>query len=70
MNLTPDHHEPKHSIKRNFFNKAASARLTRCLDRLAHWTITVNHIKRLTIRETLSIQGLLKQQPDSTAANK
>ena len=44
IKLLTDHQALEPLIKRNRSNKTYSARLTRWLDRLAHFTINVNHI--------------------------
>ena len=56
IKLLTDHQALKPLIKRNRSNKTYSARLTRLLDRLAHFTINVNHIagKHLALTDYLS----------------
>ena len=54
--MLTDHQALEPLIKRNRSNKTYSARLTRWLDRLAHFTINVNHIaeKHLVLMDYLS----------------
>ena len=54
--MLTDHQALEPLIKRNRSNKTYSARLTRWLDRLAHFTINVNHIagKHLALTDYLS----------------
>ena len=56
MKLLTDHQALEPLIKRNRSNKTYSARLTRWLDRLAHFTINVNHTagKHLALTDYLS----------------
>ena len=56
IKLLTDHQALEPLIKRNRSNKTYSARLTRWLDRLAHFTINVNHIaqKDLALTDYLS----------------
>ena len=56
IKLLTDHQALEPLIKRNRSNKTYSARLTRWLDRLAHFTINVNHItgKHLALTDYLS----------------
>ena len=56
VKLLTDHQALEPLIKRNRSNKTYSARLTRWLDRLAHFTINVNHIagKHLALTDYLS----------------
>ena len=56
IKLLTDHQALDPLIKRNRSNKTYSARLTRWLDRLAHFTINVNHIagKHLALTDYLS----------------
>ena len=55
IKLLTDHQALKPLMKRNRSNKTYSARLTRWLDRLAHFTINVNHIagKHLALTDYL-----------------
>ena len=61
-----DHQALKPLSKRNRFNKTYSARLTRWLDRLAHFTI--NHIagKHLALTDYLSRNPLIPPQANDT----
>ena len=61
-----DHQALEPLIKRNRTNKTYSARLTRWLDRLAHFTINVNHIagKRLALTDYLSRIPIAPAQND------
>ena len=63
-----DHQALEPLIKRNRSNKTYSARLTRWLDRLAHFTINVNHIagKHLALTDYLSRNPVLPPQADDT----
>ena len=56
IKLLTDHQALDPLIERNRSNKTYSARLTRWLDRLAHFTINVNHIagKHLALTDYLS----------------
>ena len=56
IKLLTDHQALEPSIERNRSNKTYSARLTRWLDRLAHFSINVNHItgKHLALTDYLS----------------
>ena len=56
IKLLTDHQALEPLIKRNRSNKTYSARLTRWLDRLAYFTINLNHIagKHLAITDYLS----------------
>ena len=68
MKLLTDHQALEPLIKRNRSNKTYSARLTRWLDRLAHFTINVNHIagKHLALTDYLSRNPVLPPQADDT----
>ena len=61
-----DHQALEPLIKPNRSNKTYSARLTRWLDRLAHFTINVNHIagKHLALTDYLSRNPLAPAQRD------
>ena len=61
-----DHQALEPLIKRNRSNKTYSARLTRWLDLLAHFTINVNHIagKHLALTEYLSRNPIEPAQKD------
>ena len=61
-----DHQALERLIKRNRSNKTYSARLTRLLDRLAHFTINVNHIagKHLALTDYLSRNPIEPAQKD------
>ena len=54
--LLTDHQALEPLIKRNGSNNTCSARLTRWLDRLAHFSINVSHIagRHLAVRDSLS----------------
>ena len=52
IKLLTDHQALEPLIKRNRSNKTYSARLTRWLDRLAHFTINVNHIAGIQLALT------------------
>ena len=56
IKLLTDHQALESLLKRNMSNKTYSAQLTRWLDRLAHFTINVNHIagKHLALTDYLS----------------
>ena len=56
IKLLTDHRALEPLIKRNRSNKTYRARLTRLLDRLAHFTINVNHLagKHLALTDYLS----------------
>ena len=66
IKLLTDHQSLEPLIKRNRSNKTYSARLTRWLDRLAHFTINVNHIagKHLALTEYLSRNPSMPPQTD------
>ena len=66
IKLLTDHQALEPIIKRNRSNKTYSARLTRCLDRLAHFTINVNHIagKHLALTDYLSRNPSMPPQTD------
>ena len=68
IKLLTDHQALEPLIKRNRSNKTYSARLTRWLDRLAHFTINVNHIagKHLALTDYLSRNPVLPPQADDT----
>ena len=68
IKLLTDHQALEPLIKRNRSNKTYSARLTRWLDRLAHFTINVNHIagKHLALTDYLSRNPILPPQADDT----
>ena len=63
-----DHQALEPLIKRNRSNKTYSARLPRWLDRLARFTINVNHIagKHLALTDYLSKNPVLPPQADDT----
>ena len=64
--LLTDHQALEPLIKRNRSNKTYSARLTRWLDRLAHFTINVSHIagKHLALTDYLSRNPSAPPQTD------
>ena len=66
VKLSTDHQALEPLIKRNRSNKTYSARLTRWLDRLAHFTINVNHIagKHLALTDYLSRNPVTPAQND------
>ena len=66
IKLLTDHQALEPLIKRNRSNKTYSARLTRWLDRLAHFTINVNHIagKHLALTDYLSRNPTAPPQTD------
>ena len=66
VKLLTDHQALEPLIKRNRSNKTFSARLTRWLDRLAHFTINVNHIagKHLALTDYLSRNPIEPAQKD------
>ena len=66
IKLLTDHQALEPLIKRNRSNKTYSARLTRWLDRLAHFTINVNHIagKHLALTDYLSRNPSAPPQTD------
>ena len=66
INLLTDHQALEPLIKRNRSNKTYSARLTRWLDRLAHFNINVHHIagKPLALTDYLSRNPILPAQTD------
>ena len=66
IKLLTDHQALEPLIKRNRSNKTNSARLTRWLDRLAHFTINVNHIagKPLAPTDSLSRNPSIPPQTD------
>ena len=66
IELLTDHQALEPLIKRNRSNKTYSARLTRWLDRLARFTITVNHIagKHLALTDYLSRNPTAPPQTD------
>ena len=66
INILTDHQALEPLIKRNRSNKTYSARLTRWLDRLAHFTINVNHIagKHLALTDYLSRNPSAPPQTD------
>ena len=68
IKLLTDHQALEPLIKRNRLNKTYRARLTRWLDRLAHFTINVNHIagKHLALTDYLSRNPVLPPQADDT----
>ena len=57
IKLLTDHQAIEPLIKRNRSNKTNSTRLTRWMDRLAHFTIIANHIagKHLALTDYLSV---------------
>ena len=66
IKLLTDHQALEPLIKRNRSNKTYSARLTRWLDRLAHFNINVNHIagKHLALTDYLSRNPTAPPQTD------
>ena len=66
VKLLTDHQALEPLIKRNRSNKTYSARLTRWLNRLAHFTINVNHItgKHLALTDYLSRNPTAPPQAD------
>ena len=66
IKLLTDHQALEPFIKRDRSNKTYSARLTRWLDRLAHFTINVNHIagKHLALTDYLSRNPSMPPQTD------
>ena len=68
IKLLTDHQALEPLIIRNRSNKTYSARLTRWPDRLAHFTINVNHIagKLLALTDYLSRNPVLPPQADNT----
>ena len=66
IKLLTDHQALEPLIKRNRSNKTYSARLTRWLDRLAHFTINVSHIagKHLALTDYLSRNPSAPPQTD------
>ena len=66
IKLLTDHQALEPLIKRNRSNKTYSERLTRWLDRLAHFTINVNHIagKHLALTDYLSRNPTAPPQTD------
>ena len=66
IKLLTDHQAIKPIIKRNRSSKTNSARLTRWLDRLAHFNINVHHIadKHLALTDFLSRNPILPPQTD------
>ena len=65
IELLTDHQAMEPLIKRNRSNKTYSARLTRWLDRLAHFDINIKHIagKHLTLTDYLSRNPVAKPVP-------
>ena len=66
VKLLTDHQALEPRIKRNRSNKTYSARLTRWLDRLAHFTLNVNHIagKHFALTDYLSRNPIAPAQND------
>ena len=66
VKLLTDHQALEQLIKRNRSNKIYRARLTRWLDRLAHFTMNVNHIagKHLALTDYLSRNPIAPAQND------
>ena len=66
IKLLTAHHALEPLIKRNRSNKTYSARLTRWLDRLAHFNINVHHIagKHLALTDYLSRNPIMPPQID------
>ena len=66
IKLLTDHQALESLIKRNRSNKTYSSRLTRWLDRLAHYNINVNHIagKHLALTDYLSRNPTAPPQTD------
>ena len=65
IELLTDHQGLEPLIKRNRTNKTYSARLTRWLDRLAHFNINIKHIagKHLALTDYLSRNPISKPEP-------
>ena len=65
IELLTDHQALEPLIKRNRTNKTYSARLTRWLDRLAHFDINIKHIagKHLALTDYLSRNPISKPEP-------
>ena len=65
IELLTDHQALEPLIKRNRTNKIYSARLTRWLDRLAHFDINIKHIagKHLALTDYLSRNPISKLEP-------
>ena len=65
IELLTDHQALEPLIKRNRSNKTYSARLTRWLDRLAHFDINIKHVagKHLTLTDYLSRNPVAKPVP-------
>ena len=65
VELLTDHQALEPLIKRNRTNKTYSARLTRWLDRLAHFDINIKHIagKHLALTDYLSRNPISKPEP-------
>ena len=65
IELLTDHQALEPLIKRNRSNKTYSARLTRWLDRLAHFDINIKHIagKHLKLTDYLSKNPISKPEP-------
>ena len=68
IELLTDHQAMEPLIKRNRSNKTYSARLTRWLDRLAHFDINIKHIagKHLKLTDYLSKNPISKPEPIET----
>ena len=66
IKLLTDHQALEPLIKRNRSNKTYSARLTRWLDRLAHFDININHIagKHLALTDYLSRNPVMKAESE------
>ena len=64
IKLLTNHQALEPLIKRNRSNKTYSARLTRWLDRLAHFTINVRHI---AVRKNLALTDYLSRNPTAPA---
>ena len=65
IEISTDHQSVKPLIKGNRSNKTYSARLTRWLDRLAHFDINIKHIaeKHLALTDYLSRNPISKPEP-------
>ena len=65
IELLTDHQALESFIKRNRSNKTYSARLTRWLDRLAHFDIQIKHVagKHLKLTDYLSRNPISKPEP-------
>ena len=68
IKLLTDHQSLEPLLKRNRSNKTYSVRLTRWLDRLAHFDININHIagKHLALTDYLSRNPVMNADSYST----